>query len=443
VDAILERARELKLELIDFVLAAEGELATALEAYSAKRLAQLPQAPGSRSTNWIIDLFLTEGRVGRQTPLQLFIESQPDLSEGDRHLVQNWHRSFVGLFAVTQALADGFEVMNWMTAKHYQVKPNGLQSQDQLNRLKPGEILIAQITPVSDEYWMFTGSLTLLGKLGKPKLAVAIGNFKDQYSTYRYGDAPELLEEAWRSVEQYYQEFLDFFGTDELILPGYQLDKKIAEFQEFITQKRLDAAGIDSSKSLSELAEESGISQTELAAAAAEMGADEKSIEHLLNHQQTKMIAPSIQLPDSLKKSDTVTVIAHPRWGQLILTQYESLKQILETASWNDESSKSQLFLSLLKDQSISSYLWYHLANEYPVSLEKALQDILNRPSFTLQSDLDDLLLEFGKPTEPDLPAIASVPIHLHNLFQDAFLEVNKSKSKAKVKRKTAIGFQR
>jgi len=51
------------------------------------------------------------------------LESQPELSNSDR-LVSGWQRSFIGLFAVTQILPDGFELMNWLTAKHYIVKPS-------------------------------------------------------------------------------------------------------------------------------------------------------------------------------------------------------------------------------------------------------------------------------------------------------------------------------
>jgi len=38
-----------------------------------------------------------------------------------------------------------------------------------------------------------------MGKLGS-KLAVAIGNFKENYKTALYSDAPELLEQAWQSA---------------------------------------------------------------------------------------------------------------------------------------------------------------------------------------------------------------------------------------------------
>jgi len=52
------------------------------------------------------------------------LESQPELCQP----VSGWQRSFIGLFAVTQILPDGFELMNWLTAKHYIVKQTPKQS---------------------------------------------------------------------------------------------------------------------------------------------------------------------------------------------------------------------------------------------------------------------------------------------------------------------------
>ncbi|MGC8711203.1 MAG: hypothetical protein ACP5RH_02320 [Leptodesmis sp.] len=41
----------------------------------------------------------------------------------------------------------------------------------------------------------------------------------------------------------------------------------------------------------------------------------------------------------------------------------------------------------------------------------------MNQPDFKLAQDLDALLLQQNKPLEPELPDIASAPLHLHNLF--------------------------
>jgi hypothetical protein len=422
VDDIFERAIALKQALTDFVLDAEGELATALESYSATQLAQVAQSPAHNFMPYemVTESFLTTGKVGNKTPIDLFLEQEPQLTEGDRQLLKQWHRSFPGLFVIVQVLPNGLELMNWLTAKHYWVQT----PETPLTRLSVGEILLTYLTPVTEQEWICS-KIIGLGKLGKPKLAVAIGNFKQCYGKYLYSDAPELLTEAWRSVEQYHQDFVDFFGTDELTLPGYQWAKQLTAFQEVLTQRRLEAAGIDSSKPLSQLAEEAGLSPEEITAA---------------EQAPVKMVTPTVELPSSLSKAEQVTALTHPRWGQTFLSTYSGLKAILE--AHHPESSAETLIIQSLRDPQVNAYIWQKLAQQYPVTLEQVLQSALKRSTFNLEADLDLLLQEFNKPLEPLLPEIASVPLHLHELFQEALLEVSKDKSKSKLKRKSATGFQ-
>ncbi|MBD2604499.1 hypothetical protein H6G81_08135 [Scytonema hofmannii FACHB-248] len=442
MDVILERSHELKLALTDFVVDAEGELATALETYAAE---QSRRGSGdSKQQDFIIDSFVIEGKVGDKTPLDLFLDSHPDLPDTERNLIRSWQRSFIGLFAVVQILPDGFELVNWLTEKHYIVKPTDAITIQETLRFKVGEIFLTRIAPLNDTEWMFFGSHTLLGKLGKPKLAVAIGNFKDNYKNNLYGDAPDLLEEAWLSVEKYHQEFVDFFGSDEITLSGYQLNKKIVEFQELMTEKRLTEAGIDTSKSFAEAAEAAGIDEEEIKAAAEELGADSKVVSQVFNNKSAnnKMVMPKVDLPAELRKAEQVTALSHPRWGQMFLPTYGKLKALLSADVQNIEGSE-KLIRYFLEDKSINAFVWYRLAEQYPTQLEKVLQSYLQRPDFALEGDLKPLLQEFNKLIEPELPEIASVPLHLHNLFQEALTDVNKSKSKDKGKKPTAKGFQR
>ena len=195
MESSLNRAAELKQALLDFVLDADGALATALEIFSADQLSG-PQQQGMNSRELVIHRFLTEGVVDTSTPIDLFLQDQASLSDGDRALVLSWKSSFVGLFAITQVLEDGVEVTNWMTDKHYILKSVNPDELTKLSRLKAGEMLLTQIAPFNLESWMFFSPYISLGKLGKPKLAIAIGNFKKAHKKHLYGDAPDLLEEA-------------------------------------------------------------------------------------------------------------------------------------------------------------------------------------------------------------------------------------------------------
>lgn len=436
VEAVLERSHQLKQALIEFVLDAEAELATSLEAFTAARLKSRHQDMNER--NLVIDTFITEGKVGADSPLDLFLQQHSDLSESDRQLIQTWHRSFIGLFAITQVLPDGFELMNWLTAKQYRVKPNNEPTLQEMSRFQPGEILLTRIAPVTAEDWMFSGPCTSLGKLGKPKLAVAIGNFKQAHQQSLYSDAPELLAEAWRSVERYYQYFVDFFGSDEVTLPGYQLSQKLNEFQEVLVQKNLALSEIEPPQSSAEAVPEDSVDTADVAAMAEVLGADANMVSQLMqNKGATKMVMPKVELPAAVKKAEQVTVLADPRWGQIFLPTYSRVKQSLAGEDAASLQQAEKLIRQYLEDPAVHVAVWQRLAQAYPDTLEKVLQAVLDRPGFTLASGLMPLLQEFNKPLAPELPEIASVPAHLHNLFQTALVEVSKAKAKEKPKAKS------
>lgn len=443
MEKLLAQAWTLKQNLIDFVLETEGELAVALEAYVADRSSR--ERYDIAHQNQIIDSFTVEGKVGTKTPIDLFVESQPDLTEGDRNLLESWqHRSFTGLFEISQISPDSFDLMNWLTAKHYTVQPNSPNFLQEMSRFKLGEILLTRIAPLTDNCWILSGPPIPMGKLGKPKLAVAIGNFKQNYKKSLYSDAPELLEQAWHSVEQYHTDFTEFFGSDELTLSGYHLNKQLAEFQEFITKKRLADAGFDETKSLAEIVEDAGIDREEVKAAAiAASGADAKIVEVAIDsNANSKMVMPKVELPDRFKKASEVTALSHPRWGQTFLSTYTQFTAMIAAADFASIPGGEQLVRNYLEDPAINAWIWQRLAKVDPAKLEQILQTVLERTDFQLDRDLNPLLQEFKKPLEPELPEIASVPQHLHNLFQEALGEVNKSKSKPQEKKKTSKGFK-
>ncbi|MEO1378290.1 MAG: hypothetical protein AAFW70_29275 [Cyanobacteria bacterium J06635_10] len=439
---MLQTAKELHSELLDFVLSAEGDLAVSLETFSAEQLANFSESQyqGAVQNEMVLNMFLTQGYVGDKQAIDIFLESHPDLSPEQRHIVNNWRRSFAGLFVVEQILDDGFELRNWLTDKQYVVKIDP-QEQQELKRAKDGEILLTRLVPVNDNFWMFSSPVTLMGRLGKPKLAVAIGNFKKNYKNYLYGDAPELLEEAWLSVEKYHQGFIDFFGSDEVTLPGYELEKQLSELQERVTQSRLEAAGIDSSKSLKEMVESADISAEEIAQTAEGIDVEAKAISGALDsNKSVKMVMPKVELPPHLKKAEEVTVLSFPRWGQIFLTNYTQFKKFLANDNSNEQIDASKLVREYLESPEIKACVWYRLSEEYPEQLEKLLQQVLNRPQFKLEPDNSNLLKEFNNSLNPELPEIASVPLHLHNLFQEALSEV-KGKSSKKSKTKSKGGF--
>ncbi|MGB3191986.1 MAG: hypothetical protein WBB43_21495, partial [Limnoraphis sp.] len=405
---MLEQAAQLKQALVDFVYDAEGDLAVAFEQYVATHGSRDRQ--DIRLQNLVVDMFLNAGEVGEQTPIDLFLARESELTASDRDLIKNWQHTFTGLFEIIEIQPKSFKLMNWLTAKYYTVFPSPEISRSEIEKWKQGDILLTRLAPLTDGNWMFSGACIPKGNLGKPKLAVVVGEFKNNYPNQLYGDAPELLEKAWDSVLQYHQEFVDFFESDRILLPGYQLNKKIAELQERLTKKQLEAAGIDPSKSIQEIIKEVGVDESEVKASATETGADEKSVETALSNDSSPMFSPKVELPDPIKRAEEVMAFSHPRWGQMFVPTYSKFVKILEAEDPVAEPNADKLVLKYLEDQEINAFIWQQLKAEYPNPLEKLLKAVLERPDFNLEKDLDPTLKQYHKSLEPKLPEIASVP---------------------------------
>ena len=428
----IERALQLKENLIDFVYDARGAIAVALETYAADKGTK--NSYGIKQQNLTVDLFLTQGQVEDRTPLDLFIETS-NLSTQDKSLVELWHGNIIGLFEIQEIEADCYRLMNWLTAKIYKVYGHSGMPNKETSRWQPGEIILAQIAPINESEWFFFSDRIIKGRLSQPKLAVAIGEFRDNYSEFLYADAPQLLEQAWESVAVYHQEFVDYLGSDRITMPGYKLNQKIAEIQQIISRKKLAAAGIDDNKSLSELLAESGKSEEEFTEAATDLGADAEAVSSAIeNKDKLSMVTPKVDLPPEIKQAESVTVFSHPKWGQMFLPTYEKLTNLLVSENFEAAEANS-LVRKYLEQPEANYYVWQQLKQQYPQALEKLLSSYLDSPNFSLD-ELDKLLLKYDKSSTPELPAIASVPIHLNNLFEAAVAQVQKTKSKSKKKKK-------
>ncbi len=429
-DPLFVRAGVLWSLIIDFIQHRDS-IANELERYTARQLLRHPQLDSGQQ-KLLLHRFAIEGEVEGKTPLELFLASQTDLSLADRQLIGSWRRSFVGLLSIVQLFPNGLEVMNWVTAKHYRIQFPDLDAQAAMSRLKVGEVIIAQLSQIVDIDWAILAPWVTLGRLGRPKLAVAVGAFRQNYPHYLYSDAPDELAAAWESVAVYHDRFVEFFGADEITLPGAKLQRRIGEFQTWLVDKQLAAAGVDKSKSISELALEAGVDAADVQTLTSSLGVTATHPSPDLNTKLGKMVSPTVELPAPLKAAAAVTALSHHYWGQMFLVDYPRLKTLLTPVEPQYAPADLNFIRKCLADPLLNTAVWQRLEAAFPHQLQTAIAQALELPNFTLSTDLDSILTKFNKLLEPDLPDLASVPIHLHELFQSAVKEVSKDKVKSK-----------
>jgi hypothetical protein len=100
-------------------------------------------------------------------------------------------------------------------------------------------------------------------------------------------------------------------------------------------------------------------------------------------------------------------------------------------------ASVDRLVRKYLEAEQANAYVWEQLTKAHPAPIEAALRRVLSNPEFAIAQDLPGALAKHGKSLTPQLPESASVPVHLHNLFQEALQAVGKAgKSKEGGKKK-------
>ena len=439
-DPLFARAGVLWSLIINFIQTDRSKIASGLESYTARQLRLHPQLDSGQQ-KLLIHRFAIEGEIEGKTPLELFLASQTDLTVADRQSIDSWRSSFVGLLTIVQIFPNGLEVMNWLTAKHYRIQFTDLDAQTAMSRLKVGEVIIAQLSQIIGIDWAILSPWVALGRLGRPKLAVAVGAFRQNYPHYLYSDAPEELAAAWESVAVYHDRFVEFFGADEITFPGRQLQTRIGEFQNWMVEKQLETAGVDKSKSLADLATDAGVGAEDLQALTSTLGLSDSDASQGQQPQVGKMVSPKVELPPQLKAAAAVTALSHDYWGQMFLADYPRLKTLLALVNPTYLPTDLNFFRKCLADPLMNAFVWRRLATQFPQQLQIAIGQTLELPNFNLSTDLDSVLIKFNKYLEPDLPDLASVPIHLHELFQSAVQDVSRDQAKPKSQpKKSAFG---
>jgi len=104
---------------------------------------------------------------------------------------------------------------------------------------------------------------------------------------------------------------------------------------------------------------------------------------------------PEMSFPEGLLKSKDVGIVFDELSGQHYLINYGIILNVFQ----NPDELKIQRYkrdiLTYLEDQTISPHVLKRLFFRYPQNAEFVIREILDRPEFSLEKDLDPLMDEF------------------------------------------------
>ena len=226
-DTLLDRAAELKQQLVQFSQSGRYDRAF------RNMLAEGQQDAGLEGEEQAIllwDSFLLEHRLrdGR-TVVEQFVESRPDLSPQDCELLLGWRDVVTGVFEVQRRDGSALVLSNLVDDLTYRTLATTGPSV--FRRMPRRSFLLTRVVPLGDE-WMFSGPTTVLRPADRDiacRLALEM-TLRSPETAYRN---PERLARARELQQAERERFLRFFGSDLVVVPGSQAQRRLDEFSEF------------------------------------------------------------------------------------------------------------------------------------------------------------------------------------------------------------------
>src|SRR4051794_30861942 len=368
VGTLLDRAGELKRQLVEFsqqprydrafreMLARYGDDAEVWDEDQAILL-------------W--DTFLLEHRLrdGR-TVVEQFVDAHPGLSPQERQMLLGWRDVVSGVFEVQRRDGPALILVNLVDDLTYRARSTVGPSV--FRRMPKRSFLLTRLVAVGDE-WVFSGPTSVL-RPAERDVAVQVAlemALRTPEAVYRN---PEKLARAWELQREERQQFVRFFGTDLVVVPGDQAQQRLDEFHAF------------------RLAE---ILREQPGAARRPSGTP----------------IPGVELPPEMVESETVAFIYDEDDGLDFLAEFGLVEAAFADPDLLRRRRCREHVLSYLHDEGVAPMVLRRLADRDPDKASTLFRRLLKRPRFDWARD-GEKLLRSAKPdhfARPRLPTVTPV----------------------------------
>src|SRR4051812_13093232 len=234
---LLERSVALKQAVVEFVMQPRFDrpIARAIEQRFGSVL-ELEEAKFLGFLDWFIMQYQLPG--GR-TAVEQYVDAHPKLSEADRKLLLGWREFVEGIFEVKERDGDALLIFNLLDELTYRVYSNA--GPVVFSTMPRGSFISARIVPLADD-WMLSGTTELFSASARQDLHRRVSELATQFPHLVFRN-PEKLAAAWEFQREERANFIAFFGSDLVVLPGHELPERMRAYMHFRTYEARDADG--------------------------------------------------------------------------------------------------------------------------------------------------------------------------------------------------------
>ncbi len=371
---LIERSGDLKRDLLEF---AQGRrFARAFEEALLERFGPVPEIEEDAFSNFLDAFVLQQRLADGRTVVDHFVAAHPELPERECAMLRGWQDVVEGIFAIRGRDGDALLGENLVDEQVYRIHSN--MGPAVFERMPAGGFLIARLVPVEDE-WLLSGVSSTLPAADRDEVYRWAAELAQQHPSLVFRN-PAKLEQAWQLQREERRSFIEFFGSDLIVVFGHDVAERLRAYHRFRLQDVRDAQG-----------------QSAADRARKTYGVVPK--------------VPEVELPQDLSEAETVGLLFDEVDGLNFLRDFGRVEETFADPSLADKPEHRQVVLSYLQDASISPRVLRRLADRDPKQATQVFRRILRQPRFVWDRDGEVLLQRHkaGYFAHPVLPSVTPV----------------------------------
>jgi hypothetical protein len=307
--------------------------------------------------------------AGGLSAIGRLLASRRDLTRADQQMLLSWQDDAVrGVFEITATSEHAITTLNLVDDLEYRVY--GLSGAP--GQLAVGMFLSGTLLPVTgdEEAWIVSGAETAHPASDARQVARLAIDMATREPELVFRN-PDKVKQGWEHMRRDREEFLAFFGTDELVLPTVEAQGRLNAYYK----RRQDAAR--AARGRHRAVSESG---------------------------ETTFVMPA-----GFFEFDTVGIIYDEVDGFVVVPEYGMLRAMFADPALAGDRDHADVLRAYLREDTIPPLPLRRLAAAYPQHADAVFRRVLGNRSFSWRQH-GDALLRKRKPgyyeSEP-LPSVA------------------------------------
>ena len=356
--SLIERSAELKRALVGFALSPRFE--RQMERFVLESGSD--EIPDEGEAIDAIDRFALQHTLPNgKTVLDQFLASRPDLTAADREMLRGWRDPVEGIFEIRRKDRDSLVLLNLLDDLEYRTYSNtGPAAFRPLPKHGFVRARLIPIRPVPDA-WLASGSMRAYRKSAAADVAQAALELATKLPELVYRN-PDKIEQAWKQMREDRAAFVEFFGTDELVLPPAKAQERLNDYYRHRQE-----------------------------AALARQPARRRP------RNLPGVDVPAFEFPPELADAGTIGVIYDETDGLNFYNEYGRLRDLFADPALAADKRYADVLRGYLRAETIGPLPFRRLAAAHPQTVNAVFRKVLRQPNFTW-AEHGEALLRRRKP---------------------------------------------